>query len=293
MLEVDASLGGFDPQRAEQLYRTLNDRLAALPGVQHVSISATAPVWNGLARQEPSSGPACTWARMTSRRRPRKGSPYSSRYNSIGADYFATMGIPILRGRNFTVAEATQPNSPPVAIIDEALAKKLWPEGDALGQRIQFAPDAAPRAKRDDGGRRMGIHQGGKANIKQEEPIEVVGIAAVTRGGVFENGRGARFMCRSRAASRITHFSSFNSRLSMRTTVTDIADAIRRAVRETDPTLPVLALKTFPQHLDANMQTLDHPHRRDSLFRLRRTGAASRDRRRLWRESLLGGAADP
>src|SRR5436309_10996962 len=36
MLEVDASLGGFDSQRAEQLYRTLSDRLAALPGVRHV-----------------------------------------------------------------------------------------------------------------------------------------------------------------------------------------------------------------------------------------------------------------
>src|SRR3954470_22710519 len=43
MLEVDASLGGFNSQRAEQLYRTLSDRLAALPGVQHVSISASAP----------------------------------------------------------------------------------------------------------------------------------------------------------------------------------------------------------------------------------------------------------
>src|SRR5262249_15781011 len=43
LLEVDASLGGFDAQRTEQLYRTLSDRFAALPGVQHVSVSATAP----------------------------------------------------------------------------------------------------------------------------------------------------------------------------------------------------------------------------------------------------------
>ena len=44
LLEVDAGLGGFDQPRTEQLYRALNDRLAAIPGVQHVSISATAPL---------------------------------------------------------------------------------------------------------------------------------------------------------------------------------------------------------------------------------------------------------
>jgi len=143
LLEVDASLGGFDPQRADQLYRNLNDRLAALPGVQHVSISATAPFGVlSLARAIQRAG-----MHVGKDDKPgtaAEGLAYSSRYNSIGADYFTTMGIPLLRGRTFTVAEATQPNAPAVAIIDEALAKKMWPDGDALGQQIQFASDAAP-----------------------------------------------------------------------------------------------------------------------------------------------------
>ncbi|MFZ1219078.1 MAG: ADOP family duplicated permease, partial [Chthoniobacterales bacterium] len=253
MLEVDASLGGFDSQRAEQLYRTLNDRLAALPGVQHVSISATAPfgmVTLGRAIQRAGVHVGKDDKPATAA----DGLAYSSRYNSIGADYFATMGIPILRGRAFTVAEATQPNAPAVAIIDEALAKKLWPDGDAVGQRIQFAPDGAPRAKRDDGGNSVGIQSGGKSNIKPEEPIEVVGIAAVTRSGVIERvPRGSIYLPFARGfhnnAFFFVQFASLNEK-----TVTDSADAIRRAVRETDPTLPVLALKTFPQHLGGNMQ---------------------------------------
>ena len=253
MLEVDASLGGFDPQRAEQLYRTLNDRLAALPGVQHVTISATAPF--GMV----SLGKAIQRAGVHVGKDDKPGTAadglaFSSRYNSIGADYFATMGIPILRGRAFTVAEATQANAPAVAIIDDALAKKIWPDGDALGQRIQFAPDAAPRAKRDDGADNVGIQQGGKSNIKQEEPIEVVGIAAVTRGGVIEKTpRGAIYLPFARGfqnnAFFFVQFAALN-----KATLADSTDAIRRAVRETDPTLPVLALKTFPQHLDSNMQ---------------------------------------
>ena len=43
LLEVDASLAGYEPKRAQELYRSLNDRLAALPGVEHASISSTVP----------------------------------------------------------------------------------------------------------------------------------------------------------------------------------------------------------------------------------------------------------
>ena len=43
LLEVDASLAGYEPKRAQELYRNLNERLAALPGVEHVSISSTVP----------------------------------------------------------------------------------------------------------------------------------------------------------------------------------------------------------------------------------------------------------
>jgi predicted permease len=253
LLEVDASLGGIDAQRAEALYRTLGDRLAALPGVQHVSISATAPF--GML----SLGKAIQRAGMHVGKDDKpataaEGLAYSAKFNSVGADYFAAMGIPILRGRNFTLAETTRADSAPVAIVDEALAQKLWPDGDALGQRIQYAADGTPRATRDDGGGGTGIQSSGKGNIKPEEPIEVVGIAANVRGDIFEKKpRGAVYLPFARAfqnnAFFFIQFTSLN-----KTTVAGQADAVRRAVRETDPTLPVLALKTFPQHLDANMQ---------------------------------------
>lgn len=253
MLEVDASLGGFDQPRAEQLYRTLNDRLAALPGVQRVSVSASAPfgmtsLGKGIQRAGVHVGKDDKPASAAD------GLAYSARYNSIGADYFATMGIPILRGRAFTVAEATDAKAPAVAIIDEALAKKLWPESDALGQQIQFAPDGAPRAKRDDGADNVGIQQGGRSNIKPEEPILVVGISGVTRGGVIEKQpRGTIYVPFARGFHMNAFFFIQFANLTA-ATVPDMADAVRRAVRETDPTIPVLGLKTFPQHLDANMQ---------------------------------------
>ena len=253
LLEVDASLGGFDPQRTEQLYRTLSDRLAALPGVQHVSISATAPfgmlsLGKAIQRAGVHAGKADNPATAA------EGLAFSSRFNSIGADYFATVGIPMLRGRNFTVAEATQANSPAVAIIDQALAQKLWPEGDALGQRIQYAPDGAPRAKRDDGGGGTGIQQIGRGNIQPEEPIEVVGIVGNVRGDIFEKKpRGAVYLPFARGFQNNAFFFIQFASLD-KATIPAMANAVRRAARETDPILPVLSVKTFAQHLDSNMQ---------------------------------------
>ncbi|HEY2884690.1 MAG TPA: FtsX-like permease family protein, partial [Rhizomicrobium sp.] len=253
LLEVDASLGGFDAARAKQLYRTLGDRLAALPGVQHVSVSATAPfgvLSLGKAIQRAGAHVGKDDKPATAA----EGLAFSARFNSIGEQYFAALGIPILRGRNFTVAEATQTESPAVAIIDEALAQKLWPDGDALGQHIQYAPDGTPRATRDDGGGGTGIQQIGKGNIKPGEPIEVVGIVANVRGDILEKKpRGAVYLPFARGfqndAFFFIQFASLN-----KSTVPTLADDVRRAVRETDPTLPALSLKTFPQHLEANMQ---------------------------------------
>src|ERR1700719_23354 len=131
IMEVDASLAGYDPQRAQEVYRNLNDRLAALPGVEHVSISSIVPFGMfELSRKVQRAG-----VRLTPDSRPATaadGLAFEASWNSVGADYFSTVGLSMVRGRAFTEAEATQPG-PKVAVIDEVLAKKLWPDGDALG----------------------------------------------------------------------------------------------------------------------------------------------------------------
>src|SRR5207244_9232083 len=177
LLEVDASLAGYEPKRAQELYQNLNARLAALPGVEQVSISATVPFGitssdknvqragiNQGAEAKPSTAA--------------EGLAFKAAWNSVGANYFSTVGLPVLRGRAFTEAEATQPG-PRVAIIDEPLAKKLWPDADALGQRVQYAAANAPSAQ--GGG---GAHAGGSADLdegQKQETIEIVGIVPATR----------------------------------------------------------------------------------------------------------------
>jgi putative ABC transport system permease protein len=56
--------------------------------------------------------------------------------SAVSADYFATMGIPRLRGREFTRRDG--PESPRVAIVDEVLAQRYWPDEDPMGKRIKW-----------------------------------------------------------------------------------------------------------------------------------------------------------
>src|SRR5205823_6387 len=228
LLEVDASLSGAPQSQVQQTYRALSDRLAALPGVQHVSISATAP-FGMLSLGKAIQRAGVHVAPDEKPSNAAEGLAYKTRFHSVGADYFASVGLPILRGRAFSVNESTQGEGPAVAVIDETLARKLWPDGDALGQRIQYADDNAPRAKGDSPDS-MGISEGGKGNIKTGEAIEVIGIVPSTRGALFERQpRGSIYVPFGRGFQSAAYFFLQCPGLT-KDNVAQMADAIRRSV---------------------------------------------------------------
>jgi len=251
LLEVDASLAGYEPKRAQELYRNLNERLAALPGVEHTSISSTVPFGmfeldRNVQRAGVHPGPDAKPATAA------EGLAFKAAWNSVGADYFSTVGLPVLRGRAFTEAEATRPG-PKVAIIDEPLARKLWPDGDALGQRIQYAGENMPAAKRDRGAA-TGTSVELNEEKKQEETIEIVGIVPATRHELFEKEEpgGAIYLPFARGfQSDVSFFVRFRSLGSGNETIT--ADLLRRTVRDVDPSIPIISLRTFAQYLDSNL----------------------------------------
>lgn len=252
LVETDASLAGYDPTRAREIYRSLNERLAALPNVEHTSISATVPFGMiSLDKKVQRAGirPGADDKPATAA----EGLAFKAIYDSVGADYFTTVGLPIIRGRGFSDAEATQPNGPIVAIIDEVLAKKLWPEGEALGQRVQYADENAPAAK-GGAGNTLGMNADLSGEIKPGETIEVVGIVPATRHALFEKEKpGAIYLPFARGfQSNVSFFVRFRSLAKGAEAST--ADLLRRTVRDVDPSLPIISLKTFDQHLDANLQ---------------------------------------
>ncbi|HEX7518230.1 MAG TPA: ABC transporter permease [Chthoniobacterales bacterium] len=244
LVETDASLGGFDRKRAQDMYRILGEKFAALPGAQHASISVTVPFGTNSVRrtlQRAGVHPAADAKPATAA----EGLTFTPWWNSVGADYFTAVGLPLIRGRAFTTAETTQSGGPPVAIIDEVLAKKLWPDGDALGQQIQFpVRDDAPPEKSDEN----------SGEIKRGEPIEIVGIVPATKGRLFEQQPvGALYLPFARAfQSNVFYFVKFAS-LAPNNELAQ-ADLLRRTVQSVDPLLPVLELRTFAKHMDGNPQ---------------------------------------
>ena len=238
LVELDASMSGYDRARARQLYSAIEQRLAALPGAENASVSAVVPFGMvRLAKRVERAGTAAA---------PGAAAPEAqairANFNSVGADYFATVGLPPLRGRTFTAAEATQAGGPAVAIIDEVLAKKLWPNGDALGQHLQFA------------GQRTGSSARGEGDIGLGEGIEIIGIVPAVRNAVFEKQpAGAIYLPFARGFQTNTFFYVRFKPGALGSEAT-AADLLRRTVREVDPALPVLSLKTFTQHLDDNLE---------------------------------------
>jgi len=238
ILEVDASLAGYEPKRSQELYRNLNERLAALPGVERASISAIVPFGMfELSRKVRRAGfhPASDAKPATAA----EGLAFEVAWNSVGADYFSVVGLPVTRGRGFTETEATQPG-PKVAIIDEVLAKKLWPDGDAVGQRIQYADQKGGTSA--------------DSNSGEKESMEIVGIVPATRHALFETEEpvGGIYLPFARGfQSDISYFVRFRS-LAPGSEVA-AADLLRRAVRDVDPSIPIISLRTFAQHLDSNV----------------------------------------
>jgi predicted permease len=244
LVETDASLGGFDQKRAQDLYRMLGERFSSLPGVQHTGLSATVPfgisfhqrtVLRAGVPPAPDDKPATA----------AEGRTFAPSWNSVGTDYFAAAGLPLLRGRTFTAAEATQPGGPAVAVIDEVLAKKLWPDGDALGQRLQFPvlKSASPETAED-----------GSGQIKRGEPIEIIGIVPAIQNRLFDREPvGALYLPFARGFQNdVFFFVKFASLSPGSESAT--ADLLRRTVQSVDPLLPVLELRTFEKHMDGNPQ---------------------------------------
>ena len=244
LVELDASLSGFDQRRTEELYREVGDKLAALPGVKHAGISAMVPFGMSSSKRSvlraglspaPDDKPATA----------AEGRTFSPFWNSVGADYFAAVGLPLLRGRTFTAAEATDRSGSAVAVIDEVLAKKLWPDGDALGQQIQFPvreSDVPEPADNNSG------------QIRRGQPIEIIGIVPPIKNRLFEaEPSGAIYLPFGRGFQNDVYFFVKFASLSAESE-TATAETIRRTIRSADPLLPVLELRTFEKHMDGNPQ---------------------------------------
>ena len=122
---------GYTAAQSREFYKTLMERVRALPGVLSVSTAPAVPM--GYVFK------ADTLAIDGYQPPPGQPVPNAS-YNVISPDYFQTMRIPMVRGRTFT--DADDEKSQYVAIVNETMAKRFWPNQDPLGRQFTMARDS-------------------------------------------------------------------------------------------------------------------------------------------------------
>ncbi len=117
---------GYDAQRAQNFQDQLIDRVKATPGVESVVFARMTPLSYGSFSSAPI---AVDGYDVPPEERP------TVEYNEVGPDYFATMGIPLVSGREFNRADDER--GALVAIVNETMAAKYWRGKNPIGQRIQ------------------------------------------------------------------------------------------------------------------------------------------------------------
>ncbi|MEI6245686.1 MAG: ABC transporter permease, partial [Acidobacteriota bacterium] len=124
MFYVNAGANRYSPERSAQVFRQVLDRMSAVPGVSAAALTRTMLL----------SGSTSTSSMWTPGQTSEKAAEDEMYMMDVSPAFFATMGIPLLRGRAFSDHDDTV--APKVAIINEASARKLFPDGNVIGRRL-------------------------------------------------------------------------------------------------------------------------------------------------------------
>jgi putative ABC transport system permease protein len=127
---VNLSTAGYSPVQGALFYQRLQERVEAIPGVLSANMVDVIPVATNrpVAPIEIKADNGKTTGNVESER------VYA---NSVSPGHFRTLGIPLLRGRDFAISD--DPAATPVCVVNETLAQRFWPGENAIGRHLQIA----------------------------------------------------------------------------------------------------------------------------------------------------------
>jgi predicted permease len=229
LTEMDFSLANTSQADAMRRIQLVTDRVRALPGVKAVGWSTLVPYGNltNTVRLVAANAPIV----KKDAKSPQQG--ISGISASVTPAYFASIGVPVTRGRSFTELECQKHDTPRVCILDEGMAHRLFPGRDPIGQRVRLteAPsDGSP------------------------SEMEVVGIVAPHRHDVMDDDGPA-----SRVYFPLAQSYSAGAWLSVRYSSNDpvavqgALQDLRRELQRLDADLPILQQLPFTLLLDKSI----------------------------------------
>lgn len=209
LLSLNPRLLGYDDEKTRALYTQLTERAAGLPGVKSVSVIERLPLADGSN----STGPIIKDGDPA----PRAGEGIGVLTTVIGPGYFKTLDIPFT-GRDFDARD--KESAPRVAIINEELARRVWPGENALGKKFRIGDVSSQLTEV------IGIAKNGKYRSLGENPRPFL-----YRPMTQMSGRGMTLI------------------VSGASNPTNLVGAVRAEVRSLDPQLPIYNIKTMNEHL--------------------------------------------
>jgi putative ABC transport system permease protein len=195
-----------------QFYETLIEKVRSLPGVQSAGIGLNLPL----------SGEQMGDSYRVDGREAQPGDPaLGALICPVSPGYFQTMRIPLLHGRDFLVSD--RDTSQLVAIVDQTLARRHWPNGDAVGKRIRFD--------------------------WSNNWMTIVGVAGdVKNSNLAEPMKAHLYLAYAQKQWPFMRGMYVTVRTATEPTMTTAA--IRNEVRQVDPDLPVLSIRTMTTVID-------------------------------------------
>ncbi len=212
MVRVDPVATGYKGANLPALYLKIREGLRTIPGVRSVTLS-NAGLFSGSDSIDHLS---------------LDGSPVRdpeqlrSLWTEVGPDYFKTLGIPLLQGREINADDAAR--GTPVCMINESFAQRFFPDGVALGKHIT---DEYPTTR---------------------ETFEIVGVVADSREHWPSERKQPRFY--ANLMHPIGTVETVTFLLNSAGDPGSIGLAVRQSIRQIDPTLPTLSLRTVNEQID-------------------------------------------
>ncbi len=223
---LDPSLNGYTAQRAKMFYQRLAEEIGSLPGVKSVGLATLRILddddWESSMTVEGYAA--------------KPGHEILPYMNAVSPNYFATLGVPILQGRDFTIKDTTDVKhgpdpddwSPTTIIINESFAKKYFAGRNPVGLHVGFGSD--PGTKTDM--QVIGVVKDIKyTNLRDDIPVQA-----------FIPYLASRFVGGMTVYVRTT------------TDPKQLMSIVRHKVQQLDPNVPVYAMRTAEQQIDMSLR---------------------------------------
>jgi putative ABC transport system permease protein len=208
--QINLTLRGYKEAEGQQFYGRVLEAAKHVPGVQAATLTSVLPVTSGGTRENLRAGATV----------PKVDVPVEFDLVFVAPGYFATFGVPLTRGRDFSAGDTAA--APPVAIVNESMRRTFWGDGDPVGQTFS---DGAPA------------------------PYTVIGVARDTK---YRNLRET-----PRMVMYLPMTQSYRSaaNLVVRTTLppSQLVEGLRAQVRSIDPAMPLYNVRTLAEHVDRSL----------------------------------------